>query len=177
MAPNSQGNEEWDDTHRELTEQLVQLVTFRILDPVEILLDSGEDLRPGLATRARGWAADLLGADGQVAAQTAVRLISVLYTSDAPFDPPAAWWRSPLGQVVARRVGHPATEAISYSVAGAMLGITRQGVHDLVRRNKLERHSDGGVTTQSVSARLNQRGDQANQRDATTRTKEVVNGP
>jgi hypothetical protein len=35
-----------------------------------------------------------------------------------------------------------------------MLGMTRQGVHDLVSRGKLDRHPDGGVTTDSVRARL-----------------------
>jgi hypothetical protein len=38
-----------------------------------------------------------------------------------------------------------------------MLGITRQGVHDLVTRGKLARHPDGGVKPESVRARLNQR--------------------
>jgi hypothetical protein len=42
-------------------------------------------------------------------------------------------------------------------VAGAMLGVTRQGVHDLVSRGKLDRHPDGGVTTDSVRARRNRR--------------------
>jgi hypothetical protein len=36
-----------------------------------------------------------------------------------------------------------------------MLGMTRQGVHDLVTRGKLARHPDGGVTVDSVRARLN----------------------
>jgi len=40
-------------------------------------------------------------------------------------------------------------------VAGAMLGVTRQGVHDLVTRGKLARHPDGGVTVDSVRARRN----------------------
>jgi hypothetical protein len=35
-----------------------------------------------------------------------------------------------------------------------MLGVTRQGVHDLVTRGKLARHADGGVTTESVSNRM-----------------------
>jgi hypothetical protein len=35
-----------------------------------------------------------------------------------------------------------------------MLGITRQGVHDLLNRGKLTRHADGGVTVASIRARL-----------------------
>jgi len=158
MASSPQASQAWIELHAALADQLVSVVSSRLLDPVEILLDSGDPLRSVLATRARQWATDLLGLDDQLAVQMAARLISVLYTNDGPFDPPASWWRTPLGQVVARRVGHPAREAVSYSVAGAMLGITRQGVHDLIRRNKLERHTDGGVTTRSVSSRLNRSG-------------------
>jgi len=46
---------------------------------------------------------------------------------------------------------------VSYAVAGAMLGVTRQGVHDLVTRGKLARHPSGGVLTASVRDRLVQR--------------------
>jgi hypothetical protein len=96
-----------------------------------------------------------LGDDDQAAAHTAIRIVSALYPSDTPFDPPAQWWRTPLGQVVLCRAGHPSAQAVSYSAAGAMLGMTRQGVHDLVTRGKLARHPDGGVTVDSVRARLN----------------------
>jgi hypothetical protein len=42
-----------------------------------------------------------------------------------------------------------------------MLGITRQGVHDLIRRRKLDRDPDGAVTTASIQGRLSRsRGDQ-----------------
>lgn len=147
--------ETWTSAHQELADQLVALVVNRLLDPLQILLETGDDLRGETVTHAETWARQLLDADDDVAVHTAARLVAVLYTSDTPFDPPALWWRTPLGRVVARRVGHPAVEAVSYSVAGAMLGITRQGVHDLVRRNKLDRHPDGGVTTASIRARLN----------------------
>jgi hypothetical protein len=99
----------------------------------------------------------MLDGDERVAVAAIARVVATLYPGDAPFDPPAEWWRTPLGQVVVRRMGHPFATTVSYSVAGAMLGITRQGVHDLVSRGKLERHPDGGVTPGSVRARLNQR--------------------
>jgi hypothetical protein len=38
-----------------------------------------------------------------------------------------------------------------------MLGISRQGVHDLVRRGKLPRHPDGGVPSLAVRDRLQAR--------------------
>ena len=69
-------------------------------------------------------------------------------------DKTPRWWRTPLGQSLAVRVGHPTAEAVTYPVAGAMLGITRQGVHDLVTRGKLARHPTGGVLTTSVRDRL-----------------------
>lgn len=95
----------------------------------------------------------MLGRDDQAAVMMIARVVASLYPGDAPFAPPAEWWRTPLGQVVLRRIGHPSARAVSYSVAGTMLGITRQGVHDLVARRKLERHPDGGVTVESVRAR------------------------
>jgi hypothetical protein len=144
----------------ELTSQLVALVETRLLDPLEILLESRSDLtrvRSRVVERAGAWAVDLLGEDDMLAQRTAIRLVTSLYPSDGPFAPPAEWWQTPLGRVMAMRAGHPGAEAVSYSVAGAMLGITRQGVHDLVNRGKLTRHENGGVTTSSVRERINQR--------------------
>ncbi|HMH94663.1 MAG TPA: hypothetical protein VK586_26710 [Streptosporangiaceae bacterium] len=46
---------------------------------------------------------------------------------------------------------------MSYAVAGAMLGVTRQGVHDLVTRGKLARHPGGRVLTAGVRDRIVQR--------------------
>lgn len=143
--------------HVQLVADLRRLVRSRLLDPLLLLLGDEERiafLRDRLHIDAEMWAAQLLGPDDAVATRTAVRVLAALYPGDAPFDPPEDWWRTPLGRVVARRVGHTARDHVSYSVAGAMLGITRQGVHDLVRRGKLARHPDGGVTSASVRDRL-----------------------
>ncbi|GAA4610355.1 hypothetical protein GCM10023195_42430 [Actinoallomurus liliacearum] len=145
---------------RELIDQLVRVIEVRLLDPLEILLDGDEAvgaLRRSVRDRAEDWADRMLDGDERTATHTIARMMATLYPGDEPFDPPADWWRTPLGQVVVRRVGHPYARAVSYSVAGAMLGITRQGVHDLVTRGKLERHPDGGVTPESVRDRLNRR--------------------
>jgi hypothetical protein len=139
---------------------LVRLIDVRLLDPLEILLDGDEGvdaLRRTVRQRAETWADRMLDGDERTATYAIARITATLYPGDEPFDPPAEWWRTPLGQVVVRRVGHPFARAVSYSVAGAMLGITRQGVHDLVTRGKLERHPDGGVTPESVRDRLNRR--------------------
>jgi len=145
--------------HVDLRDDLIRLVTSRLLDPLEILLPQADlvGLRSSVAADAEMWAAQLLGDDPELARQVAIRLMAVLYPGDAPFDPPDAWWATPLGRVTARRAGHPSKEGVSFGVAGAMLGITRQGVHDLVSRNKLSRHPSGGVTVASIRARLDQR--------------------
>jgi hypothetical protein len=140
----------------ELIDQLVRIVDVRLLDPLEILLEGDETVesaRTVVGQRAETWASVMLGHDDRAAAQMIIRVISCLYPGDAPFAPPSEWWRTPLGQVVLLRIGHPSARAVSYSVAGAMLGITRQGVHDLVARRKLERDPESGVTVESVRAR------------------------
>lgn len=145
--------------HVELRDDLVRLVTSRLLDPLEILLPNADvdRLREQVRQDAEMWAAQLLGVDDTLARHVAARMIAVLYPGDEPFDPPESWWATPLGRVTARRAGHPAREHVSFSVAGAMLGITRQGVHDLVNRGKLRRHPDGGVIVASIRARLDLR--------------------
>ncbi|GAA2080084.1 hypothetical protein [Actinomadura alba] len=148
----------WPPDRDELTRQLIRIVEIRLLDPIEILLEDGATtgaLQRMVQAKATSWAALLLGEDDQAAALTAARLIAALYPGDTALEPPADWWRTPFGRVVAHRLGHPSTQAVSYSVAGAMLGITRQGVHDLVSRGKLARHPDGGVLVTSIRSRLN----------------------
>ena len=144
-------------TRAALVDQLVRLIDVRLLDPLEILLD-GHDavdaLRTVVRVRATAWAHDMVGGDDPTATRAAMRVVATLYPDDGPFEPPLDWWRTPLGQTVVRRIGHPAAESVSYAVAGAMLGISRQGVHDLVTRGKLVRHEAGGVTPASVRARL-----------------------
>ncbi|MBE1487722.1 hypothetical protein [Plantactinospora soyae] len=144
-------------SHDELVEQLIRSIDIRLLDPLEILLD-GHDavdaLRTIVRVRAENWAYRLVKGDDPEALGTAMRIAATLYPGDGPFEPPVEWWRSPLGQTVVRRVGHPTARSVSYAVAGAMLGITRQGVHDLLSRGKLARHPEGGVLPSSVRDRL-----------------------
>ena len=135
----------------------MRLLDIRLLDPLELLLDGDEvvdAMRELVRLRAGRWAEALRDGDDGAAVGIAARLISTLYPGDRAFDPPADWWRTPLGQTTARRVGHPAAESVSYATAGAMLGISRQGVHDLVRRGRLPRHPDGGVPSLAVRDRL-----------------------
>jgi hypothetical protein len=143
-----------------LVEQIVRLLDVRLLDPLEVLLEGDEAVdavRVLVRTRAKRWADTLQNGDDPAATMTAARLIANLYPGDRAFDPPAGWWATPLGQAVAVRAGHPWSESVSYATAGAMLGITRQGVHDLVRRGRLPRHPDGGVPSQAIRDRLRSR--------------------
>ncbi|MBC6457037.1 hypothetical protein [Actinomadura sp. HBU206391] len=144
--------------HVALAGELVGLIERRIVDPLEILFGSDEQVDPvrrRLRIEAEVWAAQLLGPDNGLAVRTAARLIAAVFPGDGPFDPPDEWWRTAFGRAVARRVGHPGKDAVPFATAGAMLGITRQGVHDLVKRAKLDRHPGGGVTTESIHERLN----------------------
>ncbi|WP_250001612.1 hypothetical protein [Actinoplanes sp. M2I2] len=140
-----------------LVEQIVRLLDIRLLDPLEVLLE-GDDavaaLRSLVRRRARGWASTIQHGDDRAAVLAIARLIATLYPGDGPFDPPLPWWETPLGRTVAWRAGHPGSESISYATAGAMLGTTRQAVHDLVRRGRLPRHPDGGVPSAAVRDRL-----------------------
>jgi hypothetical protein len=148
-------------THEQLVDQLVRMVDIRSLDPLEILLDGDGvigGVRTIVRTRAGLLARRMLDGDDQTAVGTIMRIVSTFDPGDSPFDPPVDWWRTPMGQVMARRVGHPTAESVSYPVAGAMLGITRQGVHDLVSRGKLARHPEGGVVPASVRDRLRHEG-------------------
>lgn len=141
----------------ELLEQIAGLLDVRLLDPLEVLLE-GDDavlaLRRLVRIRAGQWADAMRDGDDVTAVMTGARLIATLYPGDRAFDPPIDWWRTPLGQTIARRVGHPSADSVSYATAGAMLGISRQGVHDLVRRGRLPRHPDGGVPSSAIRDRL-----------------------
>jgi hypothetical protein len=144
----------WTAAHRALADDLVGQVTVKLVDPLDILVGADEALRARVAEQSRVWAAALLGEDETQAALTAGRLVAALYPSDGPFDPPAAWWATPFGRAVALRIGHPSAQTVPVVQAAAMLGITRQGVHDLANRGRLERDADGRITVSSVRARL-----------------------
>lgn len=113
--------------------------------------DKTWDLVDRIGHLAPAWASQLLGDDDRLAAQTVVDLMPVLWPNGAI---PTAWWSTPIGRAVARSVGHPYTDHVSYSVAGAMLGVTKQSVEKRVRKGTLDRHRDGGVTAASVRRAL-----------------------
>ncbi|MEV0732345.1 hypothetical protein [Polymorphospora sp. NPDC050346] len=97
---------------------------------------------------AAAWAAQL-DTDGYYAERVARHLVDVLWPT---VDPPTEWWRTPLGRAVARTIGHPRAEVVSYAVAGAMTGVSKQYIGKLVAAGRLSPGPAGGVTTASVHA-------------------------
>lgn len=139
----------------ELTEQLradvgaVAVAFVAVLGPEMRMIEQMVD------EYAPMWAEVLLGDDDRLAAQTVIDLACILFPGTT--SPDAEWWRTPLGQACARSTGYPAADIVSYSVAGAMLGCSKQYVGKLADAGRLCRGPDGGVTVNSVRAVLNAR--------------------
>lgn len=102
-------------------------------------------------------AAELCSDDDRLAAEAVLTVMCARWPDGA--DAPPGWWHTPVGRAVARSVGRDDTDAVTHSVAAAMLGVTRGTVAQLVHRPSggLDRHPDGGVTRASVLARLARR--------------------
>lgn len=107
---------------------------------------------------ARRLALSLCDGDDQEAAQATVDVLNVLWPHGAPEDHDPAWWRTPLGRVCARSLGHGTAEAVTHSVAAAMLGTSRGSVAGMVSYGTLDRHPDGGVLRSSVLQRIAEKG-------------------
>lgn len=97
--------------------------------------------------------------DDRLSAQTCIDVMCLLWPEAAPEDcGQAVWWRTPLGRLCARSLGRDDAEAVSQSVAAAMLGVTRGTIAQLVHRGTLDRHPDGGVLRASVLQRIDRLG-------------------
>lgn len=96
--------------------------------------------------------------DDRLSAQTCIDLMCLLWSAAAPEDcGHAAWWTTPLGRLCARSLGRDDAEAITHSVAAAMLGVHPGTVAQLAHRGTLDRHPDGGVLRSSVLQRIARR--------------------
>lgn len=117
--------------------------------------DLGMEVERRVASRARTLAGQLCSDDDDLAAETVVDVMNVLWPHGAPERVGRAeWWRTPLGQACARSLGHDDAEAVTHSVAAAMLGINPKSIGQMVARGHLDRHPDGGVLRASVLQRL-----------------------
>lgn len=138
------------DTINGAAAQIADDIEARLIGPLEGLtgLDDGlfGPLRERAVAAAARLAAQLASGDDRLAAQTAIDYATALLPEEIPDD----WWGTPAGRLIAQSVGHPGAEAVSFSVAGAMLGVSKGRVQQLVAAGKLERHPDGGVTSASV---------------------------
>lgn len=140
------------DLERQIVEELAQ-VGWR-LGPL-LGLDIVDLLEQRTQERAAMLAATLTGDDDHQAAEVCVDLIACLFPHS---DPPPEWWRTPLGRALAASAGMDGSEAVSMSVAAAMLGVSPGRATQLADAGKLGRHPDGGVTRASVMARINATG-------------------
>jgi hypothetical protein len=96
--------------------------------------------------------------DDRLAAQTAIDVMAALWPHGDPEQiGQPTWWRTPLGRLIGRSIGSD-DEAVSLSVAAAMLGVSRSAVSHLLARGQLDRHPDGGVVRSSILQRLERRG-------------------
>jgi hypothetical protein len=144
-------------TQQELATQIGEELGAALYDPSAAVGDPdflayGEQM---VASRAAMLAGQLLQEmDDRLSAQTAIDLMCGLWRHGAPEDHDPAWWRTPLGRAIARSAGRDDADAVSYSVAGAMLGVVRGTISQMVARGTLDRHPDGGVLRSSVLARL-----------------------
>lgn len=98
----------------------------------------------------------LCSEDDRLAAEAVIDLMAALWPDGT--EPPHDWWSSPVGRIVARSIGADDAEAVTQSVAAAMLRVTRGTIAQLVARGTLDRHPDGGVLRSSVMQRLATRG-------------------
>ncbi|TDP28419.1 hypothetical protein [Nocardia ignorata] len=136
-----------------VAEQLAESLDNYIVGALEAIgaLDLAAMTRDRIAQTSPHLAAQLCSEDDDIAAQTVIDLAGVAW----PDDPEPSWWRTPVGRAVGRSVGADLADAVSHSVAAAMLGIAPGTVSTMMARGcDLDRHPDGGITKASVIARI-----------------------
>ena len=133
--------------------QLADTLDNHIVGSLEAIgaLDLAAMVRDRIDQTAPRLAAQLCSDDDHIAAQTVIDLAGIAW----PDDPEPAWWRTPVGRAVGRSVGADLSNAVSHSVAAAMLGIAPGTVSTMMARGcDLDRHPEGGITKASVIARI-----------------------
>lgn len=138
-----------DEARAQLASELgTRLYALSMLDTPEATMDV--DRRA--ATMAARTIGPLCSPDDREAAQATIDVICALWPDGT--EPPHEWWRTPLGRLCARSAGTDDAEAVTYSVAAAMLGVTRGTISQMTHRGTLDRHPDGGVLRSSIMQRL-----------------------
>ncbi|MGW1468449.1 hypothetical protein ACWCPT_29405 [Streptomyces sp. NPDC002308] len=93
--------------------------------------------------------------DDREVAECVIDLVCLLFPQEAQI--PDEWWSTPLGRVAAASTGHPYAEAVTFSVAAAMLGETPDVVNAMAASGDLDGHPDGTITSVSVQQYLEKR--------------------
>lgn len=101
--------------------------------------------RRDAATAIATW---LCSNDDDVATLVSIELVEALWPQ---CDAPLRWWRSPLGRVIARTLGHPTADSVSESIAALVLNTDVAEIDNLLSTGALEVHPDGGVTVASIA--------------------------
>jgi len=107
-----------------------------------------EYLRRAATSKAAALAEDLVNVGSGEAVVAAMHLIRVFWPD---LQPPKQWWGTPLGRAIVAAVPPPHTKAVSFSVAGAMLELTKPGIQHLVKTGKLDQDAVGSITTESIT--------------------------
>lgn len=135
------------DAGRQLQDEL----HARVVMPLAGLL--GVDIEAILRLRVQERAEALVSQlqDEGEAKSVAVDLMKAIWQDQ---DPHPEWWGTPLGCLCASVLATTATEAITHSVAAAILNVPRGSIGTMVHRGVLERHPRGGVSRASVLERV-----------------------
>jgi len=138
--------------------QLVDELDRVVCGPVRSLLglDLDDLLQERIRSRAPMLAAQVCqDEDDELAAETVIDIMGCLWPNCSPEEAgEASWWRTPLGRMCARSLGHQDSDSVTRSVAAAMLGVHPGTIARYVADGRLERHPDGGITRASVLLRL-----------------------
>lgn len=138
------------------TEQLVEIAHERLAQLAPFI---GVDAHASLSTMLTGKAATIVRElnqtnDARLAAEACQTVMSICWPTGNPDRDDPDWWRTPLGILCARSLGHTDAESVTHAVAAAMLGVHPGTVAQLVHRGTLDRHPDGRVLRASVLHRL-----------------------
>ena len=127
---------------------LSQIETF--LAPVGGRDESLTALKQRLHTAADAYATMLQ--EPETAEQAAISLVHALFGAHSFSDPPSDWWKTEAGQAVAYAIGYHRERAYRSDVQ-AILGISRQRVHELIAKDVLV-EDNLGITAESIRARV-----------------------
>lgn len=143
-------------TQIEVADQLADEMHLMAMTLVGLGVRSASPLDQPIAGEIEA-AAQLLAAhltqdvDARLAGQACIDVMNALWPETTPEERGRPeWWNSPLGRTCARSIGTDEAEAVTYTVAAAMLGRPRGSVGAMANRGQLKKHPKGGVLRSSI---------------------------